>query len=163
MQKPQVCTDCLSPALLCGAATWSTCNTSVLVFPLSVLMSRLQVWILTACCLGNSGNPPKLTGIVDGVRRVASPTRESGDSIGMIERCREEHRLCRIYKIATTGELQHLPPDLDYRPLNTLPTFRLLRADPFLFFISLHVAPGWPRGIRYYGQWRARMLVLHKR
>jgi hypothetical protein len=34
---------------------------------------------------------------------------QSGDLIGMIERCREGHRLCKIYKIATTGELQHLP------------------------------------------------------
>jgi len=33
---------------------------------------------------------------------------ESGDFIGVIERCREEHRLCKIYKIAMTGELQRL-------------------------------------------------------
>jgi hypothetical protein len=36
--------------------------------------------------------------------------------IGMIERCREGHRLCKIYKIATTGELQHLPPSSTPRP-----------------------------------------------
>jgi len=40
---------------------------------------------------------------------VLDGREESGDVIGVIEGCREEHRLCKIYKIAMTGELQRLP------------------------------------------------------
>jgi hypothetical protein len=41
---------------------------------------------------------------------------QSGDLIGMIERCREGHRLCKIYKIATTGGASTSAPSSTPRP-----------------------------------------------
>jgi hypothetical protein len=49
----------------------------------------------------------------------------SGDPVGMREPCREEHRLCKIYKIAATGEASTSALSSWNLPLTTSPQLAL--------------------------------------